>query len=130
MNKPQVRIVAEYLCRLLQFREIDVHPGYLRSRDLRQMMRQPAIPTAHLQDVQVPFAPAQVADQPERGTPPEFPFPAVRMLTRDLRQSDQLLIRTKPVLQAADNDIFFFEEYCPKPGMALHLNIGQYGGIG
>jgi hypothetical protein len=51
------------------------------------------------------------------------------MFSRYLRKFDQLLVRTQPVLQAADNDIFFFEKYLPEPGMALHLNIGQYRGI-
>ena len=113
MNKPQVRIVAEYPCRLLQLREIDIHPRYLRSGDFCQVMGQPAISAAHLQDIQVLFAPAQVTDQPERGTPPGLPLPVVRVLSRYFRKFYQFLIGAKPVLQAPDNDILFFEEYLP-----------------
>jgi hypothetical protein len=61
--------------------------------------------------------------------PPDLPFPVVRVLSRYLRQLYQLFVRTKPVLQAPDDDVFFFEEYLPEPGMALNLNIGQYRGI-
>jgi len=113
MNETKVRIVAEHPRCLLQLREINIHPRYLRSGDLRQMMGQPAIPATHLQDILGFLPPPQIPDQPERRASPDLPFPIVGVLSGYFRQFYQFLVGAKPILQAADNDILLFEEYLP-----------------
>src|SRR5580704_18329439 len=63
MNKPQVRIIAKDPGRLLQLREVDIGPCHLATGYFRQMMRQPAIATADLQDIQGLFSSGQITDK-------------------------------------------------------------------
>src|SRR5580704_12047359 len=60
MNKPQVRVIAKDTGRLLQLRKIDIGSRHLGTGYLCQMMRQPAIATADLEDILGLFPPGQV----------------------------------------------------------------------
>src|SRR5579872_2075513 len=123
VNEPEIGVVAEYPCRLLQLGEIDIRSRYPDTRDLRQLMREPAVAAAHLEDLQHPSPGSQVTDKPPRRSFPPLPLVVMGMVRGYLGQPEQLFVGIEPALQSPDLDIFLFKQDLPEPRMALDLYV-------
>jgi len=124
MDEPEVGVVAEDPRSLLQFGKIDVDSNDRRAGYLRQLMGEPAIAAAYLEDIEGCLFAGNMANQPAAGLLSELPLPDTGMVLGDIGQTDQFLIGIQPAFQRPDLDVFLFEKNFSKPGMALNLNIG------